>query len=171
MVSALPGTPTLTPSLPPLPRKATAPWRAASNEAEPETCPTADVIRRRVRGTLQRMATQVEAHLPQALETAGRAWERTGSMALLDEESMEMMLLARQELRAAVQAGEPGTVALAVEGLWALRTAFAVVSLLEARLPALIRMRARVQDREWLPGGRPFLDLAPALSELARRWA
>ena len=169
MVSALPGTPTLTPSLPPLPRKET--WRRGAAEAQLEPAPTTDVIRRHVRTCLQRMAAQVEAKLPLALETAGRAWERTGSMALLDEETLELLLLARRDLRSAVGTDEPATVALAVEGLWVLRTAFAVVSLLETRLPALIRMRARIQDRDWLPNGRPFLDLSPALAELARRWA
>lgn len=171
MVTALPGTPTLTRKLPPLPRKTPGPWRPASEDPEPASCPSPEQVRRQVRGTLQRMALQVEAHLPEALETAGRAWERTGSMALIDDETKEAIMAARQDLRAAVRAGDPATVALAVEGLWALRTAFAVVSLLESRLPALIRMRARLQVRDWLPRGRPFLDVAPALAELARRWA
>lgn len=171
MVTALPGTPTVTPSLPALPRKTAGPWRRDDVPAEAVPPPSAETIRRLVRTTLQRMAAQVEDRLPQALETASRAWERTGSMALLDDGTRELLLQTRAELRAAVSGDVPSEVALAVEGLWALRTAFAVITLLEARLPALIRMRARLSDREWLPQGRPFLDLAPALSEMARRWA
>ena len=128
-------------------------------------------VRRQVRTTLGRMATLLDERLPDALRTATWAWEKTGSMALLDEEALQMLTLARQDLRYAVLMGEPQVVALATEGLWALRTAFSVISLLETRLPSLIRLRTRMEDRDLMPHGRPFLDLAPALSELARRWA
>ena len=175
MVTALPGAPTVTPALPPLPRRKT-PWHASqvNGPVASEVTPTAEGIRRHVRNTLTRMANLVDERLPDALRSATWAWEQTGSMALLDDEALELLLLARQDLRYAVLMGEPPVVALATEGLWALRTAFAVISLLETRLPSLIRLRTRMEamnDRDLLPHGRPFLDLAPALHELARRWA
>jgi len=116
------------------------------------------------------MANLIESRLPEALRSATWAWENTGSMALLNEEALEMLILARQDLRHAVLTGEPAVVALATEGLWALRTAFSVISLLQTRLPSLIRLRTRMEDQDLMPHGRPFLDLAPALSELGRRW-
>lgn len=185
MVTALPGTPARTPALPPLPRRSEGPWRGrvvAEPEAELPFGPTPEAIRRQVRELLVRMASQVDARLPQALSLATRAWERTGSMALIDEETRDALLQARDELRRAVRKGTPDVVALATEALWALRTALAVVTLLESRLPALIRVRTRQVEGEpgtsetgsdelLLPGGRPFLDVGPALAELARRWA
>lgn len=171
MVTALPGAPIATPALAPLPQRKN-PWRpSGAGEPAPEALPTTEGVRRHVRNTLARMANLVDARLPEALRSATWAWEQTGSMALLDDETLEMLMLARQDLRYAVLMGEPAVVALATEGLWALRTAFAVISLLETRLPSLIRLRTRMEDRDLMPHGRPFLDLAPALHELARRWA
>ena len=117
------------------------------------------------------MASLIESRLPEALRSAPWAWENTGSMALLNEEALEMLMQARQDLRHAVLHGEPAVVALATEGLWALRISFSVISLLQTRLPSLIRLRTRMEDQDLMPDGRPFLDLAPALSELGRRWA
>lgn len=171
MVTALPGAPTVVPALPQLPKR-TKPWRpAGGTESVTEAAPTAEGVRRQVRTTLGRMATLLDERLADALRSATWAWEKTGSMAFLDEETIEMLTLARQDLRYAVLMGEPQVVALATEGLWTLRTAFSVISLLETRLPSLIRLRTRMEDRDLMPQGRPFLDLAPALSELARRWA
>ena len=171
MVTALPGAPTVAPALPQLPKQ-NKPWRpAGATESVTEAAPTAEGVRRQVRSTLARMATLLDERLPNVLRTATWAWEKTGSMAILDEEALQILTLARQDLRYAVLMGDPQVVALATEGLWALRTAFSVISLLETRLPSLIRLRTRMEDRDLMPQGRPFLDLAPALSELARRWA
>lgn len=60
--------------------------------------------------------------------------------------------------------------AVALEGLLVLDTAVSLVRLFESRLASLLRLRRRSATPELLPEGRPFLDLAGALRELAEVW-
>jgi hypothetical protein len=44
------------------------------------------------------------------------------------------------------------------------------LSLLERRFAGVVRLRLRSERTELLVDGRPFLDVAAALSEAARAW-
>jgi hypothetical protein len=68
------------------------------------------------------------------------------------------------------QDGRQAQRAAALEGLLAVDTAVALVRVFERRLATLLRLRLRSATPDLLPGGRPFLDLAGALAELAEAW-
>ena len=148
---------------------------APARQPEAGTGGPVRVVRRRVASLVFRLASGVEERLPLALKQAEEAWHEAGQQRLLDEGLLTDLYESRVVLAALAKRrpGEPVTpvVSIATEGLWALKVSFALVALLESRLATILRMRKKMNDEALVVDERPFLDVAPALATLARRWA
>lgn len=138
-------------------------------------------LRIRVRELLTELGRRLDESLPKTLAQAHGAWDQIDSLRLLDKAvhdehraleraARRMMLDESAELRA-----------LGTEVQLTLDAAIGLCSLVERRLATLVRLRLRAtcadEDEDafldpetLLPDGRPFLDLAAALHETARRW-
>jgi hypothetical protein len=129
-------------------------------------------VRAIVADGLRLLAARVDATLAPALERARRAWDSADDVRVLDESARDRLRVARRAIDGVLTAPDTSDVAAAtaLEGALTLETAVALVTLVERRLSSLIRVRVRA-DEELLPEGKPFLALAPALAEAARRWA
>jgi hypothetical protein len=134
-----------------------------------------DVLRLRadVHRCLAALAHGVEQTLPRALAQADRAWEQVDDMVVIDHRLGDAIADARLALERALAARTRVVRAVAAEGLLVLDAACGLVGLAERRLSSLIRLwvRSGREKTDLLPGGRPFLDLGPALAEAARAWA
>jgi hypothetical protein len=134
-------------------------------------------LRAVVAGCLQRLAVRIEEKLASALAEARRAWDQADSITIVDAELGRVLADARRKLGAAAAAPGPLNrpyAAVALEGLLVLEAACGLTTLAERRLSSMIRLRLRAvaeQERDLLPGGRPFLDLGAAFTEAARAWA
>jgi hypothetical protein len=126
-------------------------------------------LERRVGALLTELADRLEPALTEALDRAVRAWDQADDLTVLDE----VLVLRAKDLSArwhvAAAAGDV-TSARALEACLAIEAATDLVRLLEQRLATFIRLHLQ-QHEELLPSGRPFLDIAAALRELARRWS
>jgi hypothetical protein len=145
-------------------------------DVSPELRKEIAALRGVVAACLQRLAVRIEEKLASALAEARRAWDQADSITIVDAELGRALADARRKLGAAAAA--PGAVnrpyaAVALEGLLVLEAACGLTTLAERRLSSMIRLRlnAPEQERDLLPGGRPFLDLGAAFTEAARAWA
>jgi hypothetical protein len=120
--------------------------------------------RRLLADLLGALAARVGPALLQDLERAAHAWDQVDALALLDDELRAQADRAAQAWRAA--GGPEATMAILT-----IDAALDLVRLLERRLATLVRLRARSAAPELVVGGRPFLDVAGALAEVARRWS
>jgi hypothetical protein len=126
-------------------------------------------LERRVGTLLTELAERLEPALTQALDRAVRAWDQADDLTVLDDALLARAADLTTRWRAAAATGEV-IVPRAVEADLAIETAIDLVRLLEQRLATFIRLHLQVHS-ELLPDGRPFLDVAGALRELARRWS
>src|SRR5581483_1847801 len=101
---------------------------------------------------------------------AARAWDQADTFSAIDGDAEAEIAALRRRLTAAARDGEGARRATALEGLLAVDTAVALVRLFERRLATLLRLRLRSATPDLLPDGRPFLDLARALDQLAEAW-
>ena len=128
-------------------------------------------LRALVGGGLAALARRLEERFGAAIEEARRAWEKADDVALVDAATGATLSETRRALhRAAAATEHPAVRAVALEGLLAFDAACGLAGLAERRLSSLIRLRVRSEDPSLLPGGRPFLDLGRAISEVARVW-
>lgn len=128
-------------------------------------------LRRRVGELLSELARRVEPALDGALRRAESEWDQVDALTVLDAGLASTMARLRRDAEALRASGEPARAATGLEVLLTVGAAGDLVALLERRLATLVRIRLRHADRELLPDGRPFLDLAAALEEAARGWA
>lgn len=138
-------------------------------EAEPPTISAAQ-IRARIADALSGLAARVEPALTEVLRRARQAWDQADAMAVLDEPTLVEVASLRRWLARQAARGRDQVAASALEGLLALDAAVALIRLFERRLAALLRLQLRSGDPDFLPHGRPFLDLAAALREAERAW-
>jgi hypothetical protein len=176
-----------------LPQKPSA-GPSVPDELPAETRLEMSRLRGLVAQSLSTMAQKIEQKLGPSLARARQAWEEVDNHDLIDKSFDATLDGVRRQLLAALPApgpdGGPSSVTegpdskpdsksvqaraalggVALEGLLALETARALIALAERRMSSLIRLRVQ-QDEDLLPGGRPFLDLGPAIAEAARAWA
>ena len=130
-----------------------------------------DELRPAVASLLARVSRLIEPELIASLTQAGEAWDQADCFAVIDADlETEIAALRRQLSASAAPTEEPARRAIALEGLLALDASIALVRLFERRLAALLRLRRRAATPELLPEGRPFLDLARGLNEVAEAW-
>jgi hypothetical protein len=127
-------------------------------------------LRRAVADLLDRLARRCEPALIAALKRAEHAWDQADTFSATDGDADAEIAAVRRRLVAAAIDGRNAQRAAALEGLLAIDAAVALVRVFERRLATLLRLRLRSATPELLPGGRPFLDLASALGELAAAW-
>lgn len=130
-----------------------------------------DDLRPAIAALLARVAHRAEPELMKALAQASAAWDQADAFTVIDAEVEAEIATTRRRLTASAgAAAPPARRAIALEGLLAIDASIALVRLFERRLAALLRLRLRSATPELLPGGRPFLDLAGALHEVAEAW-
>ena len=129
------------------------------------------ILRTTVADLFRAVAARVELVLPPALVEARRAWDKADEVNVFDDDLRTAFARARAVLHDGQQAPSTALRAVALESVLALRAVGALVDLIEQRLVVLIRLQVRTYGPELLPAGRPFLDIAAALSDAARRWA
>ena len=145
------------------------PWPGVRAAATPLSVPAivasagAPPLGGRLAALLTRIAARLEPMLSDALARAGRAWDQVDAAVVLDDE-LRAEIAA---LRAACADGGPDALLVALT----LESAVGLTTLVERRLATLVRLRARSRDPLLLVDGRPFLDVARALQDTARRWA
>jgi len=130
----------------------------------------ADDLRRAAADLLGGLTRRCEPALIAVLERAARAWDQADTFSAIDGDVEAEIAAVRRRLTAAASDGDGARRATALEGLLAVDTAVALVRLFERRLATLLRLRLRSATPELLPEGRPFLDLARALDQLAEAW-
>jgi hypothetical protein len=130
-----------------------------------------DDLRPAISALLARVARRAEPELLKALTQASVAWDQADAFTVIDEDVEAEIAATRRRLTASAGAAAPAARrAIALEGLLAIDASIALVRLFERRLAALLRLRLRSATPDLLPGGRPFLDLAGALHEVAEAW-
>jgi hypothetical protein len=133
--------------------------------------PTKDELRPAVAAVLERLADRAEPALVACLRRSREAWDQADSFSVIDGDLQEEIAALRRRLARTAQPVSPASRrAIALEGLLAIDASVALVRLFERRLASLLRMRLRSPTPDVLPGGRPFLDLGPALHEVAEAW-
>lgn len=145
--------------------------RAADMTSSPSSTPVRDDLRPAVSALLARLARRAEPELIASLTKATGAWDQADSFAVIDDDlEAEISATRRRLATAAAPTAAPSRRAIALEGMLAVDAATALVRLFERRLAALLRLRLRAPTPELLPAGRPFLDLASALHQVAEAW-
>jgi hypothetical protein len=147
-----------------LPRAAGRDTRAPAEALAP------DELRRRTGALLLALGRRVDDELPRALALAARAWDQVDALSVVDDALASEAAGLRASAAALATSDDAATRAIAIEAQLVLDAAVGLVSLVERRLAALVRLRWRAAT-ELLPDGRPFLDVGAALVEAARGWA
>lgn len=145
-----------------MPRAAAAEGPATPIEPAP--------LRARTAAWLTALATRVEHALPDALMLATQAWDQADAFAVLDAPLREEALALHRAGDALCAHDEAATRAAGLEARLLVDAAVGLVSLLERRFAAILRLRLRSGTPELMVDGRPFLDVAAALAEAGRRW-
>jgi hypothetical protein len=143
--------------------------RETAEERPPEAT-TVAAVRARLADALGGLAARVEPALAEVLRRARQAWDQADALAVFDDALKAEVAALRRWLARLAAPGRDEVAASALEGLLALDAAVALIRLFERRLAALLRLQLRSGDAEFLPHGRPFLDLAGALREAERAW-
>ena len=128
------------------------------------------VLRARTAALLAALAQRVDEAVPAALHLAQTAWDQVDAFAILDDElrgETASLALAADSL---ASADDSLARAAGVEARLAIDAAVGLVALVERRFATLVRLRLRSATPDLLIDGRPFLDVAAALAEAARRW-
>jgi hypothetical protein len=143
----------------------------ASPPRPPSFMPPTDELRPAISSLLARLARRTEPELISSLTQATAAWDQADAFAVIDDDLEAEISATRRRLAAgASPAATAARRAIALEGMLAIDAAVALVRLFERRLAALLRLRLRAPVPTLLPAGRPFLDLARALNEVAEAW-
>jgi hypothetical protein len=144
--------------------------RAAAHAAAATSTIDAATLRARAAAWLASLATAVEDALPDALARATQAWDQADAFAVLDAPLRDEALALRRAGEALAEGDDEAARAAGVEARLLIDAAVGLVSLLERRFAAVLRLRLRSTTPELLIDGRPFLDVAAALAEAGRRW-
>lgn len=130
-----------------------------------------DALRKRVSDSLRTLARRVEAELPKTMARAARAWEQVDSLAVLDRATVFELRVLRRAARLLESDADAVHRAIALEVALTLDVVLGLISLLERRMAVLARLQLRSDQPALVDdAGHPFLDLGPALSEVARAW-
>jgi hypothetical protein len=121
-------------------------------------------LRRQMGAFLGELAERVEAELSRVL---GLGWDQIDSLVLVDAETGREARRVRSAARALEQSDDEATRAEGLAAALTLDAVLGVVSIVERRMAALVRLRG---EAPLLVEGRPFVDLGPALAEAARAW-
>jgi hypothetical protein len=124
----------------------------------------AEELGRAVGAFLRRLAARVESELPEVL---GKAWDQIDSLVLLDGELAKEARGLRSQARVLEADELPNRRADGLAVGHTLDAAVGLVTIVERRLATLVRLRGQ---EPLLVDGRPFLDLASLLTEVARAW-
>jgi hypothetical protein len=125
----------------------------------------ADDLDRRVAKLFRALADRLEPALTGVLTRAIKAWDQADTLVVLDQPLADEIASLRGAWSRLL--GDETARPRALQALLAVDAAAGIVRLLETRLATFIRLHGG----ELLPGGRPFIDVAAALAELARRWS
>lgn len=143
----------------------------AAAVAEEAEAPAPATLRARAAALVAALGARVEAALPAALARALEAWDQADAFEILDGELRGEAAAVRGGAAALAASDDPAARAAGVETRLFVDAAFGLVSLLERRFAAVVRLRLRSATPELFAEGRPFLDVAAALGDAARRWA
>ncbi len=143
--------------------------RAGAAAPVPERL-SASELRRRVGAWLNAVAGHVDAVLPVQLARAAQAWDQADDFALGDEQTRAEAARLRAAADALAAGDDAAARATGVEARLAIDAVTGLISLVERRFAGIVRLRLRSDAPELLIDGRPFLDVAAALSEAARAW-
>ena len=145
--------------------------RAAVAAAPAEGAPLdAAAVRARAAALVAELAARVEAALPTALMRATQAWDQADDFEIVDGELRGEAAALRRGADELAAAEEAAARAAGIESRLLVDAALGLVGLLERRFAAVVRLRLRSATPELMVDGRPFLDVAAALAEAARRW-
>jgi hypothetical protein len=146
--------------------------RAVPPSDEPVEPVEPEALRVQVGALLRRLATRLEDELPRALRLADSAWDQVDSVVIVDPPLAAELDRLRRASRVLASDGDPGRRANGVAAELTLDSAAGLVGFLERRLATLVRLRLQAPDPALVDRrGRPFLDAAAALSEVARQWS
>lgn len=130
-----------------------------------------DELRREVGALLTRLAARLDAEIPRALELAEKAWDQVDSIVVVDAPLGAALDRLRRAARALATDPDPARRASGLTAQLTLDAAAGLAALLERRMSTLVRLRLRAPDGALFDDrGRPFLDAAAALTEVARQW-
>jgi hypothetical protein len=144
--------------------------RATVNDRGEATALPPETLRTRGAALLRALAEKVATALPAAIANTQQAWDQADAFALLDPELRTFAADLRRAAAAGVDAEDPLAQTAALETRLMIDSAIGLVTLIERRFAALMRLRLRSETPELLVDGEPFIDVASALSEAARRW-
>jgi hypothetical protein len=136
----------------------------------PGAAPSEPELRAHVRGLLDELAARLEPALQGALQQVDRAWDQVDALRVVDPRIDDAASALRHACQRALVAGDPSLAATATQALWTAEAALGLTQVLERRLATFVRLRLRAADPRLELAGRPFLDVARALSEAARAW-
>lgn len=146
--------------------------RAAVSDAAtpPSVSLDTGALRARTGAWLTALAARVAETLPDGIARATQAWDQADGFAVFDAELREEAIELRRAAEALAAGADDEARAAGVEARLMIDASVGVVSLLERRFAAILRLRLRSATPELLVDGRPFLDVAAALNEAGRRW-
>jgi hypothetical protein len=145
----------------------------ATDEAAPGESSRAERedLRPAVSALLGRLAARTEPALAACLQRSREKWDQADSFSVLDAGVEDEIAALRRRLAGSAAPTAPAARrAIALEGLLIVDASVALVRLFERRLASLLRLRLRSATPDFLPDGRPFLDLGHALHEVAEAW-
>jgi len=127
-------------------------------------------LRARTGAWFTALAARLEGSLPGALARATEAWDQADTFVVFDAELRDEGIALRRAAEV-LAADDDATLRTAGrEASLAIDAVVGLVSLLERRFAAILRLRLRSATPELVVDGRPFLDVAAALAEAGRRW-
>jgi hypothetical protein len=127
-------------------------------------------LRARLGAWLTALGARLESELPEALARATEAWDQADTFAIFDAGSRDEAIVLRRSAEALAVVEDVVARTAGVEASLAIDAAVGLISLLERRFAAILRLRLRSATPALTVGGRPFLDVAAALAEAGRRW-
>ncbi len=130
----------------------------------------ATALRARSGRWLAALAARVESALPDALARATHAWDHADAFGVFDAELRDEAIALRRAAEALAAGDDDASRAAGLEARLLIDAAVGLVSLLERRFAAILRLRLRSATPSLLVDGRPFLDVAAALAEAGKRW-
>jgi len=146
--------------------------RAAVSEAATPPPATLDAasLRGRAGAWLAALAARVDTVLPDALARATKAWDQADAFTVFDAALRDEAIALRRAAEALAAEDDGAQRAAGLESLLMIDASAGLVSLLERRFAAILRLRVRSATPSLMVDGRPFLDVAAALAEAGRRW-
>lgn len=134
----------------------------------PSESPPPRALRARLAGLLSTLCDRLEPALIAALRQAEVAWDSFDTLAVLDPALQAEAQAISDGASALEAAADAGLRAAGLELRLSLAAALGLIDLCERRLATLVRLRVQSSEPALLPAGRPFLDIAAALTEVAR---